>query len=146
MELLLRKGYFCQSGATVPTPESSEIFLRNGPCPVGHYCPAGSLTPVPCPAGSIRNATGTSFRGVSMQNCFACPAGHYCSSDGLAIPSGPCSAGFYCPFDFSSTTPYAFLWPFLSRGICNGLAMSYRRIPTKPGVRELFPMPTWILL
>lgn len=49
--------------------------------------------------------------GVSMESCIACPAGHYCSSEGLASPSGPCSAGFYCPFDFSSTTPYAFLCP-----------------------------------
>lgn len=46
-----------------------------------------------------------------MESCSACPAGHYCSSEGLAAPSGPCSAGFYCPFDFSSTTPYAFLCP-----------------------------------
>lgn len=49
--------------------------------------------------------------GVSMESCSACPAGHYCSSEGLASPSGPCSAGFYCPFNFSSTTPYAFLCP-----------------------------------
>lgn len=46
-----------------------------------------------------------------MESCSACPAGHYCSTEGLANPSGPCAAGFYCPFDFSSTTPYAFLCP-----------------------------------
>ncbi|MED6232417.1 hypothetical protein ATANTOWER_029578, partial [Ataeniobius toweri] len=132
------QGYFCQSGATVPTPESSEIFLRNGPCPVGHYCPAGSLTPVPCPAGSIRNATG----GVSMQNCFACPAGHYCSSDGLAIPSGPCSAGFYCPFDFSSTTPYAFLCPkghFCPEGSAMALPCPTGEYQPNPGSENCFP-------
>ncbi len=49
--------------------------------------------------------------GVSMESCSACPAGHYCSIEGLANPIGPCAAGFYCPFDFSSTTPYAFLCP-----------------------------------
>lgn len=49
--------------------------------------------------------------GVTMESCSTCPAGHYCSSEGLAKPSGPCAAGFYCPFDFSSTTPYAFLCP-----------------------------------
>lgn len=49
--------------------------------------------------------------GVTVESCSACPAGHYCSSEGLAQPSGPCAAGFYCPFDFSSTTPYAFLCP-----------------------------------
>ncbi|KAE8295324.1 hypothetical protein D5F01_LYC06250 [Larimichthys crocea] len=101
------QGYFCQGGATEPTPQSSDNFPRNGPCPVGHYCPTGGLFPIPCPLGSIRNTTG----GISMESCSACPAGHYCSTEGLAKPSGPCAAGFYCPFDFSSTTPYAFLCP-----------------------------------
>ncbi|XP_074536526.1 uncharacterized protein LOC141798463 [Halichoeres trimaculatus] len=101
------QGYLCQGGAVEPTPQSSENYPRNGPCPVGHYCSAGSLSPVPCPLGSIRNSTG----GVSIESCSACPAGHYCSTEGLSSPSGPCAAGFYCPYDFSSTTPYAFLCP-----------------------------------
>ncbi|TNN46574.1 hypothetical protein EYF80_043248 [Liparis tanakae] len=46
-----------------------------------------------------------------MESCSACPAGHFCSTEGLSSPSGPCAAGFYCPFDYSSTTPYAFLCP-----------------------------------
>ncbi|XP_030007196.1 uncharacterized protein LOC115431086 [Sphaeramia orbicularis] len=104
---LCLEGYYCEGGATEPNPESSDNFPRNGPCPVGHYCPAGCLSPVPCPLGSIRNSTG----GVSMESCSACPAGHYCATEGLPRPSGPCAAGFYCPFDFSSTTPYAFLCP-----------------------------------
>ncbi|KAI4815467.1 hypothetical protein KUCAC02_005611 [Chaenocephalus aceratus] len=86
---------------------SSDKFPMNGPCPLGHYCPSGCLSPVPCPLGSIRNTIG----GVSMESCSACPVGHYCSTEGLANPSGPCAAGFFCPFDFSSTTPYAFLCP-----------------------------------
>ncbi|XP_063762752.1 SCO-spondin isoform X2 [Eleginops maclovinus] len=101
------QGYFCQGGALEPTPQSSDKFPMNGPCPVGHYCPSGCLSPVPCPLGSIRNTIG----GVSMESCSACPAGHYCSTEGLANPSGPCATGFYCPFDFSSTTPYASLCP-----------------------------------
>ncbi|XP_036928145.1 uncharacterized protein LOC119004899 isoform X4 [Acanthopagrus latus] len=101
------QGYFCQGGATEPTPHSYDNSPRNGPCPVGHYCPAGCLYPIPCPLGSIRNTTG----GMSLESCSTCPAGHYCSTEGLASPSGPCAAGFYCPFDFSSTTPYAFLCP-----------------------------------
>ncbi|XP_033971267.1 zonadhesin-like [Trematomus bernacchii] len=100
-------GYFCQGGAIEPTPQSSDKFPMNGPCPLGHYCPSGCLSPVPCPLGSIRNTIG----GVSMESCSACPVGHYCSTEGLANPSGPCAAGFFCPFDFSSTTPYAFLCP-----------------------------------
>ncbi|XP_023817540.1 zonadhesin-like isoform X2 [Oryzias latipes] len=101
------EGYFCQGGATEPTPDSSVDFPKNGPCPAGHYCPSGCLSPIPCPLGSVRNASG----GVSMEDCFTCPAGHYCSIEGLSSPSGPCAAGFFCPFDFSSTTPYAFICP-----------------------------------
>ncbi|KAF6736840.1 hypothetical protein FQA47_014055 [Oryzias melastigma] len=101
------EGYFCQGGAADPTPDSSADFPKNGPCPAGHYCPAGCLSPVPCPLGSVRNTSG----GVSMEDCFTCPAGYYCSTEGLTSPSGPCAAGFYCPFDFSSTTPYAFICP-----------------------------------
>ncbi|XP_029700281.1 zonadhesin [Takifugu rubripes] len=101
------QGFYCQGGATAPTPSSSNSSPENGPCPLGHYCPAGCLSPVPCPLGSIRNTTG----GESMESCSSCPAGQYCSAEGLARPSGPCAAGFYCPFDFSSTTPYTFLCP-----------------------------------
>lgn len=53
--------------------------------------------------------------GESMESCSSCPAGQYCSTEGLARPSGPCAAGFYCPFDFSSTTPYTFLCPKVSQ-------------------------------
>ncbi|KAG9348565.1 hypothetical protein JZ751_002301, partial [Albula glossodonta] len=35
----------------------------------------------------------------------------YCASEGQASPSGSCAAGFYCPPDFSSTSPLAFLCP-----------------------------------
>lgn len=52
--------------------------------------------------------------GLSLDSCSPCPHGHYCSIEGLASPSGLCAAGFYCPFDFSSTTPYAFLCPKVS--------------------------------
>lgn len=52
--------------------------------------------------------------GLSIDSCSPCPPGHYCSIEGLASPSGLCAAGFYCPFDFSSTTPYAFLCPKVS--------------------------------
>lgn len=129
---LCLQGFFCQGGATDPAPLSSNTSLQNGPCPLGHYCPAGCIFPIPCPLGSMRNATGTHYfrletyqnvcirfdmviapvsGGWSMESCFSCPAGQYCSTEGLAGPSGPCAAGFYCPFDFTSTTPYAFLCP-----------------------------------
>ncbi|MEQ2198095.1 hypothetical protein XENOCAPTIV_007691 [Xenoophorus captivus] len=124
---------------------------------LSHFCPAGTVLPQPCPIGTFNNQTGahslsaclpcpsgvycssygasTPQGGVSMQNCFACPAGHYCSSDGLAFPSGPCSAGFYCPFDFSSTTPYAFLCP--KGQWCHSPALMGRTpIQTRVGYRK----------
>ncbi|XP_049323141.1 zonadhesin isoform X1 [Astyanax mexicanus] len=100
-----QQGYFCQSGSAYPAPLNTSGSLINGPCPQGHYCPSGTLNPMPCPAGSMRNLSG----GYSMESCMPCPAGHYCAGEGLDSPSGPCAAGFYCPADFSSTTPHAFL-------------------------------------
>nr|XP_055052406.1 zonadhesin isoform X1 [Misgurnus anguillicaudatus] len=102
-----QQGYFCHGGSAYPAPLISTGYLRNGPCPRGHFCPTGALTPLPCPVGSIRNLTG----GYSIESCLPCPAGHYCASEGLDSPTGPCAAGFYCPVDFSSTTPHAFLCP-----------------------------------
>ncbi|MGH0182776.1 UNVERIFIED_CONTAM: hypothetical protein FKN15_010830 [Acipenser sinensis] len=100
-------GYYCQGGAVDAVPQGSAVFPKNGPCPLGHYCPAATLTPVPCPLGSIKNTTG----GSSLASCLPCPAGHYCASEGLSMPSGHCSAGFYCPSAFTSISPNAFLCP-----------------------------------
>ncbi|KAJ8368244.1 hypothetical protein SKAU_G00082720 [Synaphobranchus kaupii] len=100
-------GYFCQGGATDAAPQSSASFPRNGPCPLGHYCPAGTPSPLPCPTGSVRNHTG----GYRTESCLPCPSGQYCASEGQESPSGLCSAGFYCPPNFSSTSPLAFLCP-----------------------------------
>lgn len=42
-----------------------------GICPVGHYCPTGTTTPIPCGAGAFSNVTG-------LSTCHQCPAGYYC--------------------------------------------------------------------
>ncbi|TMS07192.1 Signal peptide, CUB and EGF-like domain-containing protein 1 [Larimichthys crocea] len=131
-------GYFCQGGATEPTPQSSDNFPRNGPCPEVY----------------------------PWRAALHCPAGHYCSTEGLAKPSGPCAAGFYCPFDFSSTTPYAFLCPkghYCSEGSPLALPCptgeyqpnpgSDSCIPCRPGfyceeaiVGDPWPCPTTLIL
>ncbi|KAF3847745.1 hypothetical protein F7725_020773 [Dissostichus mawsoni] len=127
-------GYFCQGGAIEPTPQSSDKFPMNGPCPWAttvhqgaspqfHALLAVFATPSELAFAFERGPNGflmfsarlicitVVIGGVSMESCSACPVGHYCSTEGLANPSGPCAAGFFCPFDFSSTTPYAFLCP-----------------------------------
>ena len=42
------------------------------PCPAGHYCPAGAAEPVPCPAGSVRQA----LLGRWISDCSISPAGY----------------------------------------------------------------------
>lgn len=61
-------------------------------CPTGHYCPPGSFSPVPCPAGSFRPNT----NGVDADSCGFCPAGTYCDRPGITTPS-TCPAGHFCP-------------------------------------------------
>jgi hypothetical protein len=43
------------------------------PCPLGHYCPAASNHPVPCPKGKYADSTG------STTTCKACDLGRVCS-------------------------------------------------------------------
>ena len=47
-------GFFCLSGAMSMYPYTLSSG-EYGPCPVGHYCPAGTSVPVPCPAGTFSN-------------------------------------------------------------------------------------------
>ena len=78
------------------------------PCPIGHYCDAGS-EPQMCPAGRMRPMVGA----TSTDDCQLCRAGYHCPEDmpntmgipceehfqcpeGTAVPE-PCQAGSYCP-------------------------------------------------
>ncbi|KTG09626.1 hypothetical protein cypCar_00002228 [Cyprinus carpio] len=103
------------------------------PCPAGHFCPFGTAAAVPCPVGTLGQVTRAQSEaacvpcptglycnlehhnhrvwGYFIESCLPCPAGHHCASEGLDAPTGHCAAGFYCPIDFSSTTPHAFLCP-----------------------------------
>nr|XP_025037218.1 sushi, von Willebrand factor type A, EGF and pentraxin domain-containing protein 1-like [Pelodiscus sinensis] len=102
-------------------------------CPKGYYCPAHTAMPLPCPEGTMNTLEGA----LSPTACKLCPVGRYCSGDGnwepdggsspgscvpcypgffcasigLSSPTGPCAGGFYCPANFSSFSPTAFLCP-----------------------------------
>ncbi|CAJ0939377.1 unnamed protein product, partial [Ranitomeya imitator] len=104
---LCAAGYYCEGEAVDSIPQKTTRFPFNGPCPSGHYCPEGTLSPKPCPVGTLKNITG----GSSMDSCVPCYAGYFCASVGLSWPTGLCSAGFFCPGNFTSTTPTAFLCP-----------------------------------
>ena len=52
-------GEYCQGGAASSVPDDSNAnYPENGPCQVGHYCPEGTLRPVECEVGTLRNVTG----------------------------------------------------------------------------------------
>ena len=59
-----------------------------GPCPPGFVCPAGSITPTPCPAGSYLD----SFLGRSLGNCIRCSPGSFSAINGSAGCTA-CAAG-----------------------------------------------------
>ena len=91
------EGHFCDS------TESIVILGSNTTCPPGHYCPlsTASGTDYPCPEGTYSNATGL----VISTQCTECDAGFHCNSTGLTVPTGPCSAGYYCRAGAMSPTP-----------------------------------------
>ncbi|XP_031412728.1 zonadhesin-like isoform X3 [Meleagris gallopavo] len=104
---LCSAGYYCEGGATDAVPHGTPAFPLSGPCPLGHYCPEGTPFPVACPVGTLNNSTG----GTSPESCVPCYPGSFCASVGLSSPTGPCTEGFYCPANFSSFSPTAFLCP-----------------------------------
>ncbi|KAM9442904.1 uncharacterized protein ACWYII_014657 [Salvelinus alpinus] len=54
-----------------------------------------------CPPGTFSSLEGA----VSVAACQPCVPGQYCADFGLASPSGPCSAGFYCPIGSRTPVP-----------------------------------------
>ncbi|CAL8373179.1 unnamed protein product, partial [Gadus morhua 'NCC'] len=115
------RGHYCPQGSAAPQPCPSgnyqdlekqagckvcqagyycdlSLGLANvsvvRPCPKGHYCPAGTSfsTQNPCPIGSYNPRERTD----SPAGCLPCPPGQYCPTVGLAMPAGPCHAGFWC--------------------------------------------------
>ena len=102
---LCSAGYYCNGSAVDPSP--SEYSEMGGPCPVGHYCPAGSAVPQACPPGTF---FGSTF-GVNVSDCVACSAGMSCDQYGLVSPTGNCSEGYYCPPGQLTSSPHDFLCP-----------------------------------
>lgn len=129
-------GYYCNIGTNKPTlcPKST-VTLRGGAanitdcvdcppgfycsnsssvqkCPIGNFCPSNSVAPIPCPAGTYRNAT----EGEQIDDCHICPGGYYCpretavyfacTAGNFCLPGSAnqstCTPGDYCP----GLTPY----------------------------------------
>mmetsp|Transcript_6632 Transcript_6632/g.24821 ORF Transcript_6632/g.24821 Transcript_6632/m.24821 type:complete len:4721 (-) Transcript_6632:61-14223(-) len=81
------QGYVCRGASSSAAPS-------DGLCQKGFYCPAGTLAPIPCPAGKI----GTKFGGISeLDACGDCPQGFYCEPGAYEITSQvECPPGHYC--------------------------------------------------
>lgn len=95
--LFLSSGYYCN--ATFGPVVNYAIY----PCPMGHYCPAGTKFDIqyPCAVGTFRNVT----NGVSEEDCIPCSARYACEQTGTVSPTTLCAAGFYCRFGANTTTP-----------------------------------------
>ena len=81
-------GYYCTSGAIVSRPDG--LLPNSGPCPIGHYCPPETATPMPCDAGSYTND-------VQQETCDDCPSGYYCPQSTSDYTVYLCAPGHYCP-------------------------------------------------
>ncbi len=93
-----------------------------GPCPVAHYCPVGTWSPVACPPGSYNNLTGKA-------NCTECPEQYYCPSQTDTFEQYPCPEGYFCP----NGTRYAYEYP-CPKGYFRNLTMGTQ-------VDDCFPCP-----
>lgn len=82
-------GFYCVLGEITPRPT---LTSTGGPCEQGTYCPVGSSSTTPCPAGTYGNRPNMPL----LTDCTNCEPGYYCDGTGLTEPSGTCLEGFYC--------------------------------------------------
>ena len=90
---LCPEGYFCPESTAHPIP-----------CPTGYYCLDGTQysEQYPCPAGTYNNKT----QKAHASSCVPCSGGTYCEGQGNSLPTGPCSAGYFCGVGASVAQPH----------------------------------------
>lgn len=100
-------GNFCPKGQSAKAYAAAYKFgdTVGGKCPAGHYCLAGSLSPVPCPIGTYTDTEGLTL----LASCSACVGGYYCDEEGLTLAEikardKVCDPGYYCTA--SATKPH----------------------------------------
>jgi len=92
-------GFYCIKNSTTATPTDGIV---GDECPVGSYCPEGTLGPVACKPGSFLS----SKRAQAESYCQPCTAGKFCNDSGLEFPVGDCLPGYYCPSGQNSATAF----------------------------------------
>ncbi|XP_035241562.1 multiple epidermal growth factor-like domains protein 6 [Anguilla anguilla] len=87
-------GLLCSQGLDREPQRSATL------CPIGFYCPGGSINPnpIPCPNGTYSGQPG--LRDVT--ECVTCPEGHFCFSEEpqdrpISELTGRCPDGHQCP-------------------------------------------------
>ena len=91
-------GHYCIEGASIPNPIDDNT---GDVCGKGFYCPAGSTHELKCPMGTFNNDTGLQ----DETECSACWPGYYCDQEGLVLPTGECSEGYYCSLRSTESAP-----------------------------------------
>ena len=117
-------GYYCTAAAVTPTPTDGST---GDVCTIGHHCPEGTTSPIPC-------ADGTYMSQTQATSCLPCTPGYYCVSG-----SAPalCPPGFYCP---QSTGPVWQSCPPGTYSISNGLS-NETQCTQCDGGKALIPWP-----
>ena len=91
-------GYYCSLSSDTPSPsevansDTNSTLWGNGPCPPGHYCESGVITPEPCPIGTYRPST----MGMNVDDCIPCSAGATCTETGMTQDGTGCPLGKSC--------------------------------------------------
>ena len=128
-------GYYCNERATSATPTDG---TTGNICPYGHYCPAGTSDPIPCPLGQYLDLKGQD----ALSDCKACPTGFVCADIGLQTPSTTCAEGYYCVFESGIQRNYpcppGFRCPAGVNDKINCLSGTYQYYSNK-GVCEICP-------
>jgi len=65
----------CKSGHYCSTTGLADPVI----CPLGSYCPIGTIVPEPCPEGTYGAATGL----TDSNSCTFCDAGYFCDEKGM---------------------------------------------------------------
>jgi hypothetical protein len=94
-------GHWCAIGAINRNALCAGGFCINmyGICPVGYFCPLGTVLPFICPDGLFMTRTGAAVcdacpKGFHCDNkqAFNCPIGSFCP-EGTGISPNPCPIG-----------------------------------------------------
>ena len=132
--------YSTVSYAAAKAASLAESVTCNMDCPVGFYCPAGSTSPLPCPAGRFGDR-----RGASSSSCAgSCRLGYFCPLASTAPDTYVCgNATFYCPAE--SGLRLAAKDGFYSAPLSVAATMRYSQLVCDPGFYcvsgDRFPCP-----